>query len=90
MPVKPPSHDQSSERLTKIIFALAEEVAVLSERLLTQQKLLERKGLLEPDEVQNYEVSDAERAERLGLHSELIERVLAALKDEIDNLEDAS
>ncbi len=76
--------DPAIDRLMHMFVALAEEVAVVSERLDTHEHLLSEKGLVSLEEFQSYEPSPSEEQERLANHKSFIARLLNIIQQEID------
>ena len=76
--------DPAIDRLMHMFLALAEEVAVVSERLDTHEQVLSQKGLVSKEEFANYSPSEEERLERLNTHKAFIARLLAIIDREID------
>ncbi len=71
------------DELVHMLVAMAEEVAVLSERLDNAQALLESKGVLSPAELDNYVPDAATRQQRLAQHQARIARLLSVLQPDV-------
>ncbi len=72
--------DPNVDRLFAIVAALTAELSVVSERLMTLEKVLVRRGQLAPDAIESHEIDDAESALRLQAREGLIERVFQVLE----------
>lgn len=81
--------DADVERLTNIVMALAQEVSVMRERLDTVERLLERKGSISQNDIENFEPSKQEADERGAWTQEFIARVLRILQQEREALDAA-
>jgi hypothetical protein len=77
--------DPDVDRVLGVVMELAAEVYVLSERLHTLERMLERSGALEPAELDTYQPTDVERAQRLAQRDTLIARILAPMTAESDS-----
>lgn len=64
---------------------LAAEVYVLRDRLHTLERLLQASGMLDLSELESYEPTEAERAQRLAERDALIARILAPMHAEFDS-----
>jgi len=78
--------DADVERLTNIVMALAQEVSVMRERLDTVERLLERKGSITRDDIENFEPSKLEAEERGAWTQEFLARILRILQQEREAL----
>ncbi len=76
--------DPAVDRLMHMFLALAEEVAVTSERLDTHEKILAAKGLITADEFATYEPSPEERGQRVANHKAFVARLLDVIQQEIN------
>jgi len=76
----------SSDHLLSMIMVLAEELAVSRERSDTLERLLETKGVLSRDDIEDFTPSQEVGAERQIKHSEYISRLLRSLRQEVDAL----
>lgn len=77
--------DPNVDRVLGVVMELAAEVYVLRDRLHTLEGLLERAGTLDRTELQTYQPSDAERAQRLAERDALIARILAPMTAEFES-----
>jgi hypothetical protein len=73
---------REAERVMNITMALAQEVAVMRARMDTTERLLEARGLLSRAEIEAYEPSKAEAAERGAWTQEFIARILRIVQQE--------
>ncbi len=78
--------DPELDKMLAIIMALAGEVSVLHERLDTLERLIQVKGILSPDEIENYQVDEQVAKEREQWRTEYIARLLRILNQEVDSL----
>lgn len=80
--------DPAVERVLNITMAVAGELAVLRERLDSIERILEKKGVILQEEIENY-VPDSKEAEeqRQEWHSEYISRILRIVQQEMEELE---
>lgn len=69
------------DQLMHMFVAMAEEIAVLSERLDNAEALLEEKGLLEAQALDNYQPEPARARQRLERHQAMVARLLAVLEE---------
>lgn len=86
---RPYFHDDPAvERVLNITMAIAGELAVMRERMDTIERILEKKGTVLREEIENY-VPDSEEVEtqRQEWHSEYISRVLRIVQQEMEELE---
>jgi hypothetical protein len=77
--------DPNVDRVLGVVMELAAEVYVLRDRLHTIEHLLERAGVLDRAEVEQYRPTEAERAVRLAERDALIARILAPMTAESDS-----
>lgn len=77
-----------SERVLNITMALAQETAVLRERVDTLERLLERCGLLSQAEIDSYQPSALAAVERGAWQQEFLARILRIVQQEIDALDE--
>lgn len=78
---------REAERVLNVTMALAQEVAVMRARMDTTERLLEAKGLLARDEIEAYQPSKAEAAERGAWTQEFIARILRIVQQENEAIE---
>ncbi len=86
---RPYFHDDPAvERVLNITLAIAGEVAVMRERIDTIERILEKKGLVLQEEIENY-IPDSKEVEeqRQEWHSEYISRILRIVQQEMEELE---
>jgi hypothetical protein len=77
-----------TERLMSILMAVAGELAVTRERLDTVERLLQAKGLVSQDEIEQFAPS-SEQAEQRGLmQQEYIARILRIVQQEKEAIEE--
>ena len=76
------SDDPAIDRLHGLFLALAEEVAVQSERTDSLEALLIAKGILQPGELDAYQPSDTETQRRLTAHQAFAGRLLSILEED--------
>ncbi len=76
--------DPAIDRLMHMFMALAEEVAVVTERLDTHEHLLAEKGLIALEEFQSYEPSLSDQQARLANHRAFVARLLDIIQQEIN------
>lgn len=70
-----------NDKLLAIVMALAGEVSVLRERLDTIEKLAVAKGIISPDEIENYQPDAKVNEEREQWRADYITRILRVLQD---------
>jgi hypothetical protein len=74
------------ERVLAITMAVAQELAVARTRIDSLERLLERKGVMTRAEIEGFEPTAAEAAERVIWTQDYIAHVLEALQRELDQL----
>jgi hypothetical protein len=72
--------DPAIDQLFGIVAALTGEISVVSERLATLERVLERRGGLDPDDIERYEMDDTESGRRVVEREALIERTFQILE----------
>jgi len=77
--------DPNVDRVLGVVLELAAEVYVLRDRVQTLELALERRGGLTRDELDRYEPTEAEHAQRLAEREALIARILAPMTAEADS-----
>jgi hypothetical protein len=77
--------DPTVDRVLGVVLELAAEVYVLRDRLHAVERLLQRSGTLDLAELEGYEPTEAERAQRLAERDALIARILAPMHAEFDS-----
>lgn len=80
--------DPDSDRLLSIIMAVAMEHAVTRQRLDALERLLDAKGLLSREELENYVPSRSAEAERGEWNQQYIARILRLVQQETETLRD--
>lgn len=79
--------DPAVERVLNITMAVAGELAVARERLDTLERLLESKGVLSREEIEQYAPTTTDIADqRQTWHSEYISRILRIVQQEMEEL----
>lgn len=78
--------DQDTERLMTIVMALAQEVSVLRERLDTVERILERSGKFSRADIEAFNPTKAEAAERGAWTQEYLARILRVLQQDREAL----
>ena len=77
--------DPNVDRVLGVVMELAAEVYVLRDRLTTVERVLERGGSLDGVELESYQPTPDERAQRLAERNALIARILAPMTAESDS-----
>jgi hypothetical protein len=72
--------DANVDRLFAIVTALTAELSVVSERLLTLERVLGARGVLRSDDIESHPIDEDEAAQRLQMREGLIERVFQVLE----------
>jgi hypothetical protein len=72
--------DPAIDQLFGIVAALTGELSVVAERLATLERVLERRGSLGPDDIERYEMDEAEAGRRTEAREALIERTFQVLE----------
>jgi hypothetical protein len=78
------------ERVLAVTMTVAQELAVARARIETLERLLERKGLLAPAEIESFEPTPAEVAASSQSAQEYIGRVLGVLQRELEQIGSAA
>ncbi len=81
--------DPAVERVLAVTMAVAQEVAVLHERVDTMERLLEGSGALQRADVEAYEPDPQAAAERAQWGRAYIARVLRVVQQELEALSGA-
>ncbi|WP_350284581.1 hypothetical protein [uncultured Croceitalea sp.] len=86
---RPYFHDDPAvERVLNITMAVAGELAVMRERMDSMERLLEKKGLVTRQEIENFVPENEEQeTQRQEWHSEYISRILRIVQQEQEELE---
>lgn len=74
--------DKDSERVLNVVMALAQEVAVMRERMDTIERLLEKNKTISRADIEAFAPSKSEAAERGLLMQEFIARILRIVQQE--------
>ena len=74
------------ERVFAVVMAIAQELAVARARIDTLERLLERKGIMTREEVETFQPSPSDIAERAKLTQDYVSRVLELLQRELNEL----
>lgn len=81
--------DPAVERVLNITMAVSMELAVVRERVDTLERLLEEKGIMTREEINNYTPANKQiETERQQWHSEYISRILRVIQQSME--EDAN
>ncbi len=75
-----------TERLMNIVMTLAQEVSVMRERLDTVERLLDRKGTISRDDIENFEPTKDDADARGAWTQEYIARLLRIMQQEREAL----
>ena len=78
--------DPDVERVLSIVMAVAGEFAVLRQRLDTIEALLEARGGITKADIENFEPTPAQQAERGRWTQEYLARILRIVQQEIEAL----
>ena len=81
---------QQTEQVLNITLALAQEVAVMRERMDTIERLLQHRNVITRDDIESFTPTRAEAAERGLWTQEFITRVLRIVQQEKEALETAA
>ena len=76
-----------TERVMTIVMALAQEVAVMRERMDTIERILEKKGTVSRADIDTFAPSKAEAEERGAWTQEFIARILRVIQQEREAIE---
>lgn len=83
---RPQYLDPEDDRILSILMALVGEVSVLRERLDTVERLLESKGTLSREDIENYEPDIETGRERNLVIREYIARVMRGVQQDMEAL----
>lgn len=75
---------KETERVMNIAMAIATEVAVVRERMDTIERLLEAKGILTQNEIEQFVPTDEQAEERQLWHTKYSARILRIIQQELD------
>lgn len=78
---------RESERVMAITMAVAQELAVMRERLDTVERLLDTKGVISKADIESYAPSKQEADERGAWTQEYLARILRIVQQEIEALD---
>lgn len=78
--------DPAIDTLLGIVMSLTAEVSVLRDRLKTLEQLLERGNVLAAGEIDSFEMSREELDARARDRTEYLDRVLRAVRAELDEM----
>jgi hypothetical protein len=79
-----------TEQVLTITLALAQEVAVMRERMDTIERLLEHRSVITKDDIETFNPTKAEAAERGLWTQEFLGRVLRIMQQEREGMEAAA
>jgi len=79
-----PGEDPAIARLTGMVAALTQELAIVRERLDTVERLAEQVGVLTQARIEAFEPAPAAAAERDTLRQRLIAKVFRPLRDDAE------
>jgi hypothetical protein len=85
-PTKIFADDPNVDRLFAMVLALGAELSKVDEKLDTVLRLLDRKGLVNVNEVQDFEPDAAQQAARDAVRSMFIETLLAPFQAAADDI----
>lgn len=71
------------ERVLNITMAVATELAVARERIDTLERILEAKGILSRQDIENFEPNDSQAEERQLWHARYTARIMRIVQQEI-------
>ena len=78
--------DPAVDKLHLMVMALIEELSVTRDRLDTVERLIERHGLFQVEEIEDYFPDLKADGERSGRRIAYIRRVMKGITDELENL----
>jgi hypothetical protein len=78
--------ERDTERLLTIVMALAQEVAVMRERMDTIERLLQKNDVITRADIEKFKPSKAEAQERGAWTQEFLARILRTLQQEQEAL----
>jgi hypothetical protein len=76
--------DAAVERVLNITMAVAQELAVTRERLDTLERLLEKKGIIYPVDIESFTPNEAQAEARQRAHATYIARILRIVQQEVE------
>jgi hypothetical protein len=80
-------NDPAVERVLNITMAVAAEQAVTRERLDTLERLLESKGILSREEIEQFIPTPEQAEQRQRWHAEYVARILRIVQQELEALQ---
>ncbi|MCH1580373.1 MAG: hypothetical protein L7S55_06675 [Luminiphilus sp.] len=81
--------DPDVDRLLSMIMALTGELSVTRDRLDTLERVAGGKGLFSGDDIEGYELSNADMEARAARHQTLFQEVTRIIVGELEDLESA-
>lgn len=75
-------HDPASDKLHFMIMALVEELSVTRDRLDAVERILDRKGVTSPAEIDGFEATDTDQQERSARRKAYVEKIMKCFSDE--------
>ena len=79
--------DPDVDRLLSMIMALTGELSVTRDRLDTLERVAAVKGLFSGDDIEGYELSDADMEARAARHQSLFQEVTRIIVGDLEDLE---
>ncbi len=76
-----PGMTDAEDRLFGVALAMASEIAVLRERLDTIERLLDSKGMISPEEIEDFRADASVQDERDAVRKRFISKVLKPVRD---------
>ena len=76
--------DPAIDKLLAIVLSLAGELSATRERLNTLERLLDRKGVLQQSDIDNFQPGQEESLERAEARAAYLERVLRTVQMELE------
>ena len=78
---------QGVDELVSMVMALAQELWTVKERNAVIEALATEKGLITPDDIENYPLSDEQKAKLDEERQAFIDRIFFVLREEAEGLE---
>jgi len=69
-----------------MLMALAGEVSVMRDRMETIERLSEKRGAFSLEDIEAYEPSEQEQADRRDRRAEFLQRIFRSVQESIDEL----
>ena len=79
--------DPTIDKLLSMVLTLMGELSVTRDRLDTVERLIEKNGLFNLDDIENYDIPEDVNQIRMERRSAYIARVLKCVQDELDALQ---